>query len=256
MNSRYIVSRNWESTIFALRRPKWLLHTSVRANQQKKIFLSTQRTSSLESGNQRFWTQQAEMTLTPISSLESARKKCSWTRGTSCLESGNQTFLGSGGRNHSNNLSVCANQREKKIFLDDSRNWLVLESFRPPEPKDVWFPLSRHNVPRLHEKFFLADSSELVGVRVISASRAQKVWYPLSRHHVRRVHKKNFLSPIRANWWVLESFRPPEPKNVLLLLSRHDVRRFHEKFFLAHSSELMPVESFRSLEPKTFIPTF
>ena len=120
-------------------------------------------------------------------------------------------------------------------------NWLVLESFRPPEPKDVWFPLSRHNVPRLHEKFFLADSSELVGVRVISASRAQKVWYPLSRHDVRRVHKKKFLSPIRANWWVLESFRPPEPKNVSLLLSRHDVRRFHEKFFLAHSSELMPV---------------
>ena len=25
---------------------------------------------------------------------------------------------------------------------------------------------------------------------------------------------KSFLSPIRANWYVLESFRPREPKNV------------------------------------------
>ena len=64
MNSRYIASRKWESNVFALRRPKWLLHPSVRANQREKNFLSTQ---------------------------------C-----TSCLESGNQTFLGSGGRNDSN----------------------------------------------------------------------------------------------------------------------------------------------------------
>ena len=134
------------------------------------------------------------MTLTPISSLESARKKCSWTRGTSCLESGNQTFLGSGGRNHSNTYQFARISEKKKFFSMIRANWLVLESFRPPEPKDVWFPLSRHNVPRLHEKFFLADSSELVGVRVISASRAQKVWYPLSRHHVRRVHKKFFVA--------------------------------------------------------------
>ena len=49
-----------------------------------------------------FWAQDPEMTITPISSLESARKKFSWTRGTSCLESGNQSFLGSIGRNDSN----------------------------------------------------------------------------------------------------------------------------------------------------------
>ena len=72
-------------------------------------------------------------------------------------------------------------------------NWYVLESFRSREPKNVWFPLSRHDV--------------------------------------RRLPKKIFFSPIRANWWVLESFRPPEPKNILYLLSWHDVLRVHEKFF-------------------------
>ena len=41
---------------------------------------------------------------------------------------------------------------------------------------------------------------------------------------------KNFLSPIRATWWVLDSFQPPEPKKVSFLLSRHDVRRLDEKF--------------------------
>ena len=43
------------------------------------------------------------------------------------------------------------------------------------------------------EKFFLADSSELMGVRVISASWAH-VWFPLSRHDVRRVHENFFLA--------------------------------------------------------------
>ena len=57
-------------------------------------------------------------------------------------------------------------------------NWYVLESFRPPEPKNVWFPLSRHDVRRVHEKCFLADTSELMGVRVISASGAQKRLIP------------------------------------------------------------------------------
>ena len=64
---------------------------------------------------------------------------------------------------------------------------------------------------------------------------------------------KNFLSPIRANWWALEWFRPREPKNVWFLLSRNDVGRFHEKFFVADSSELMGVKSYFGLQsPKTF----
>ena len=101
-----------------------------------------------------------------------------------------------------------------KIFSSRFKrtDW-VLDSFRLPEPKNVWFLLSRHDVRQVHEKFssrrfgraigcfthfgllsaktfdsyfidimfvefmrnfFQADSSELMGVRLISASWAQK----------------------------------------------------------------------------------
>ena len=105
-----------------------------------------------------------------------------------------------------------------KIFFSPIRaSWWVLDSFRPPEPKNVWFLLSRHDVRRVDEKFssrrferafgcwthfgllspktfdsyfldkmyvelmknfHLADSSELLAVRVISASWAQKRLIP------------------------------------------------------------------------------
>ena len=62
----------------------------------------------------------------------------------------------------------------KTFFSPIRAKWSVLESFRPPEPKNVWLLHSRHDVRRVHEKFFLADSSEVMGVRVISASWAEK----------------------------------------------------------------------------------
>ena len=100
----------------------------------------------------------------------------------------------------------------QNFFSPILENWFALESFRPPEPKNVWFPLCRHDVRRVHEKFFLHDSKEMMGVRVISASWAQK---------------------------------------------RHDVRRVHDKFFLADSSELMGVRVISaSWAEKRLIPTF
>ena len=83
--------------------------------------------------------------------------------------------------------------RSWKIFFSPIRaNWCVLQSFRTPEPKNVSFPLSRHDVRRVHEKFFLADSSELMGVRVISASWAQKRFIPTFYTRVPRVLEKFF----------------------------------------------------------------
>ena len=68
---------------------------------------------------------------------------------------------------------------------------------------------------------------------------------------------KSFFSPIWANWWVLESFRPPEPKNVRFPLSRHDVRRVYKKFFLDDSRERMGVTVISaSWAQKRLIPTF
>ena len=44
-------------------------------NRQQKNFSSTRRTSCPERRNQRFLAQEAEMSLTALSSLESARRK-------------------------------------------------------------------------------------------------------------------------------------------------------------------------------------
>ena len=81
------------------------------------------------------------------------------------------------------------------------------------------------------KKIFLADWSELIGASVISASWAQKTFdsHFLDMMYVEFI--KNFFSPIRANWLVLESFRPRKTKNVWFPLSRHGVRRVHQKFF-------------------------
>ena len=141
----------------------------------------------------------------------------------------------------------------KKFFLADSSELLVLDSFRPPKPKNVWFLLSRHHVRRVHEKYLLADSSQLMRVRLISASWAQKRLIPALQKSCTSNSWEIFFSPIRANWWVLDSFSPPELKNVWFLLSRHDVRRVHEKLFSRRYERAIGCFThFGLLSPKTF----
>ena len=66
-----------------------------------------------------------------------------------------------------------------KFFVDDSGELMGVGVYSASwAQKNVWLLLSRHDVPRVHEKFFLADSIELMGVRVISASWAQKRLIP------------------------------------------------------------------------------
>ena len=132
---------------------------------------------------------------------------------------------------HSYYLDIMSVEFIKNIFSPIRASWWVLDSFRPPEPKNVWFLLSRHHVRRVHEKYLLADSSQLMRVRLISASWAQKRLIPTLQTSCTSNSWEIFFSPIRANWWVLDSFSPPEPKNVWFLLSRHDIRRVHEKLF-------------------------
>ena len=180
-----------------------------------------------------------------------------------------------------------------KIFLSPIRaNWFVLSSFSPPEPKNVWFLLSRHDIRRVHEKvcsrryertfgcfthfgflspktfdsyfmdimyvefmrkFSHADSSKLMGVRFISASWDQKRLIPALQTSCTSNSWEIFFSPIRANWWVLDSFSPPEPKNVWFLLFRHDVRRVHEKLFSRRYERAIGCFTyFGLLSPKTF----
>ena len=119
----------------------------------------------------------------------------------------------------------------RKFFQPIRANWCVLDSFRLPETKKVSFLLSRHHVRRVHERYLLADSSQLMHGRLILASWAQKRLIPTLQTSCTWNSWEIFFSPIRANWWVLDSFSPPEPKNVWFLLFRHDVRRVHEKLF-------------------------
>ena len=111
----------------------------------------------------------------------------------------------------------CTSSSWKIFFSSIRARWSLLKSFRPPENKNVWIPLSRHDVRRVHEKFssrrflqangcythfgllspktldsyfldmmyvefmknfLLADSSELMAVTLISASWAQKRLIP------------------------------------------------------------------------------
>ena len=80
------------------------------------------------------------------------------------------------------------------------------------------------------KNFLLADSNELIVVRLISASWAKKPLIPTFLTWCTSSWWKIFFSPIRTNWWLLDSFRPPEPKKLWFLLFWHDVRRVDEKF--------------------------
>ena len=141
-----------------------------------------------------------------------------------------------------------------KNFLSPIRaTWWVLDSFQPPEPKNVWFLLSRHHVRRVHEKYLLADSSQLMRIRLISASWALKRLIPTLPTSCTSNSSEIFFSPIRANWWVLDLFSRPEPKNVWFLLSTHDIRRVHEKlFFRQYERAVGCFTHFGLLSPKTF----
>ena len=105
----------------------------------------------------------------------------------------------------------------------------------------------------LMKNSYLADSSELMAVRVISASWAQKRSIPTFETWCTSSSWKIFFSPIRASCWLLDSFWPPEPKNVWFLLSRHDARRVHGKF-LSRGFERADgsYTNFVLLSPKTF----
>ena len=107
-----------------------------------------------------------------------------------------------------------------KIFFSPIRaSWWVLDSFRPPEPKNVWFLLSRHDVRRVDEKF--------------SSCRFE-----------------------RAEW-LLDSFRPVEPKTFDSYFLDMMYVDFMKNFLLADSSELMAVKLISaSWAQKGLIPTF
>ena len=66
-----------------------------------------------------------------------------------------------------------------------------------------------------------------------------------------------FFSPIRASWWLLDSFLHPDPKTSDSYFLDMMYVEFMKNFLLADSSELMAVRLiFASWAQKRLIPTF
>ena len=145
-----------------------------------------------------------------------------------------------------------------KNFLSPIRaTWWVLDSFRLPDPKTFVSYFLDMMYVEFMKKFFLADSSKLLGVRFILASWAQKRLISTLQTFCMSNSWEIFFSPIRANWWVLDLFRFPQPKNVSFLFSRQHVRRVHQKYLLADSSQLIGVRLISaSWAQKRLISTF
>ena len=81
------------------------------------------------------------------------------------------------------------------------------------------------------KSFHLACWNKLVAVRLISASRAQK---PFDSYFLDMVYVEFYEISSSRRFEeadaLLDSFEPPELKNVWFLLSRHNVGRVQEKF--------------------------
>ena len=107
------------------------------------------------------------------------------------------------------------------------------------------------------KNFLLVDCGDKMPFRLISASWAQKRFIPTFLTWCISSSWKIFFWPIKANGCLLDSFRPPEPKNVRFLLSRHDVLRVHEKFFSRWFKRADGCWThFGLLSPKTFDSCF
>ena len=123
--------------------------------------------------------------------------------------------------------------------------WRLLNWFRLLEPKNVWLPLSRHDVRQVDEKFssrrFERAFCCLTHFGLLRAKTFDSYFLGMMYVELRRVHEKFSCQPIRASRWLLDSFRSPEPKSVWFLLSRHDVRRVQKNFPFADSNQLMAV---------------
>ena len=129
-----------------------------------------------------------------------------------------------------------------KNFLLAGSGWqMPVWLFRSPEPKNVLLLLSRHDVLRVHEKFFSRRFRRADACWTHFGLLSPKTFcsYFLDMMYVEFI--KILFSAIPASRCLLESFRPPEPKNILFLISRHDVLRVHEKFSSPYSGVQMPV---------------
>ena len=106
------------------------------------------------------------------------------------------------------------------------------------------------------KNFLLADSSKLLVVRLILTSWAQKRLIPTFWVWCTSSSWKIFFSPIRGSWWLLDSFRPPEPKTFdsyfldmmylefIKIFSRRFQRPIAVRFILASWAQKLLIPTF------------
>ena len=124
----------------------------------------------------------------------------------------------------------CTSSSWKIFFSAIPASYWLLDSFWPPETKNVWSYFLHLMYVEFMNNFLLADLSQHMAFRLISATWAQECLIPTFSTWFTSISWKIFFSPIRASYWLLDSSWPPKPKNVWFLFSRHDVTRVHEKF--------------------------
>ena len=148
---------------------------SVARISEKKTFYELDVHHVQKVGIKRFQAQEAEMTLTPISSLESARKKIFInSRYTSCLESGNQTFLGSDSNTHQAELTPTP-----------------ISSLESSDKKITFHELEVHHVQKVGIKCFWAQKTEMTLTPISSRESARKKLFMNSTYIMSRKWESN-----------------------------------------------------------------
>ena len=91
----------------------------------------------------------------------------------------------------------------------------------------------------LMKNFRLSDSSELLAIRLVLTYWGQKRLIPTFYTWCTSSWWKILISPIRASWWLLESFRQPDPKTFDSYFRDMMYVGFMKNFLLSDSSELL-----------------
>ena len=105
----------------------------------------------------------------------------------------------------------------------------------------------------LMKNFRLSDSSELLAIRLVLTYWAQKCLIPTFYTWCTSSWWKILISPILASWWLLESFRHPDPKTFDSYFRDMMYVGFMKNFLLPDSSEAIGYKTrFDLLSPKTF----
>ena len=140
-------------------------------------------------------------------------------------------------------FSLLSPKTFDSFFLMISSSWKILIApigpswWLSPKTFDSYFQNMMY--VGLMKNFRLSDSSELLAIRLVLTYWAQKCLIPTFYTWCTSSWWKILISPIRASWWPLESFRHPDPKTFDSNFRDMMYVGFMKNFLLYDSSELI-----------------